>query len=115
MAELKYEQYRLDEHAEEADKNQRAKENLYETVANCVQVLSHLDYQQVKTYLDDNLPEQKQELIDEFHNYFDDVPKDNPLRIKILEVMCLLGITIYSVPEPALEETVPELELEAED
>lgn len=110
MAELKYEQYRLDEHANEADKNQRAREELYETVANCVKVLSVLDYEQVKTYLDKNLPEQKQELIDEFHKYFDDVPKDNPLRIKILEVMGLLGITIYSVPTPAVEELVLESE-----
>lgn len=109
-AELKYEQKRLDEHAENADKNQRAREELFDTVAECVEVLSHLDYQQVRSYLDENLPDEKQQIIDEFNKAFKDVPKDNALRIKTLEVMGLLGITIYTP-----QEQYPEFQEEEEE
>jgi len=105
--------------AELKNENQKAREELFKTVADCVEELSHLDYVEVKKYVDEHMADEKQEIIDEFHKYFDDVPKDSPLRLKTLEVMALLGIVVYNAqekypefPEDEVEEVEAEVAIE---
>ena len=53
------------------------------------------DINKIKQYMAENMKEDVGHIVEEFHNTFDGVAKDNPLRINTLITLAEIGILIY--------------------
>lgn len=59
----------------------------------------------VKEFIHTNLTEEVETLRALFDEEFRDLPKDNPLRLEVLQTLAELGITIYTIREEEDEDT----------
>jgi len=57
--------------------------------------LKHLDIDEVKKYVRENLADDVEMLRETFKNDFKDIAKDDPLRLEILQTLAELGVLIY--------------------
>jgi hypothetical protein len=53
------------------------------------------DIKKIKQYIAENMEEDVEQIVAEFHKNFDGVAKDNPLRINTLITLAEIGILIY--------------------
>ena len=57
------------------------------------------DIKIIRNYIKENMGEEVDNIVNEFHKQFDDVEEDDDLKIEVLILLAELGITIYKPPK----------------
>jgi hypothetical protein len=74
--------------------NNRIVNDVWRELADIVKVLESVDYRTARDYINIHLTSEKEELKELFKNDFKHIKNEDPLKLKVLEVLGKLGITI---------------------
>lgn len=74
--------------------NNRVVNEVWGELADIVKLLESVDYRTARDYINIHLTSEKEELKVLFKNDFKHIRNDDPLKLKVLEVLGKLGITI---------------------
>lgn len=80
----------------ETDDEKEEKKTIWDELAELVKILEKLDRRDVQKYIDNELLDEKANLIEAFEKDFSDIDNKDKLKLEVLALLGILGITIYT-------------------